>query len=97
MDWALQSRSAACVELLVAEAKARGLQGGRGDVAPLRTLMEHYYGVTDQEMEANIKASNARLRASLSKGAASKGSAPRSVIREVWDIPDIGPAQLKPT
>jgi len=54
VDWARQAGADACVALLRAEGIARGVASGRGAAAPLATVVEHFHGCTDDEMEARL-------------------------------------------
>jgi len=59
VDWGIQARHDACVEALRVEAVKRGVWGGRGRVAPLKTYYEHCYNLTAEQVEAMV-AENAR-------------------------------------
>ena len=51
-----QAGAGDCLQLLTAEAVRRGVDGGRGAAAPLRTQCELYYNLTDAEMEEQLDA-----------------------------------------
>ena len=50
----IQARHDACVEALRVEAVKRGMWGGRGRVAPLKTYYEHCYNLTAEQVEAMV-------------------------------------------
>ena len=54
VDWGIQARHDACVEALRVEAVKRGMWGGRGRVAPLKTYYEHCYNLTAEQVEAMV-------------------------------------------
>ncbi len=54
VDWGIQARHDACVEALRVEAVKRGVWGGRGRVAPLKTYYEHCYNLTAEQVEAMV-------------------------------------------
>ncbi len=61
VDWALQSLSPVCVQLMRAEAVKRGVGEGKGAAAPLQTMTEFFHGMTDEEMRDQIQAENDKL------------------------------------
>ena len=86
VDWALQSKSKACVQLLCAEATARGVSGGRGQVAPLRTLNEFFYSLTDEEVAIKVQEMNDKVVERTAKGRQAEASRENRVTREVWNL-----------
>ena len=54
VDWGLQAHHAKCIELLRVEAVRRGVYGGKGKVAPLKTYVEHCYGITSEELHEQV-------------------------------------------
>ena len=86
MDWALLSKSKACVQLLCAEATARGVSGGRGQVAPLRTLNEFFYSLTDEEVAAKVQDMNATVAERTRQGRQVPQRETDRVTREVWSL-----------
>ena len=54
VDWGLQAHHAKCIELLRVEAVRRGVYGGKGKVAPLKTYVEHCYGITSEELHEHV-------------------------------------------
>ena len=54
VDFGIQAQQHACVEALRVEAVKRGIWGGKGRVAPLRTYWEHCYGLTSEEVKELI-------------------------------------------
>jgi hypothetical protein len=83
VDWALESKSQECVKLLQAEACARNEGIGRGTAAPLSTLNEFFYGLTDAEMQVKIAEMNDKV---AERSAQSKRAPEDSVSREEWNI-----------
>ena len=84
VDWGIQARHDACVEALRVEAVKRGVWGGRGRVAPLKTYYEHCYNLTAEQVEAMVVKTRARPANSTSdrsrriervtRGSAKRGS-----------------------
>jgi hypothetical protein len=86
VDWALQSKSKACVQLLCAAATAGGVSGGRGQVAPLRTLNEFFYSLTDEEVAARVQEMDDKVAERTAKGRLAGESRGNVVTREVWSL-----------
>lgn len=86
VDWALLSKSKACVQLLCAEATARGVSGGRGQVAPLRTLNEFFYSLTDEEVAAKVHEMNDKVVERTAKGRQAGETRENRATREVWTL-----------
>ena len=81
VDWAMQSKSKACIKLMRAEAIARGVEGGKGKVAPLRTMIEHFHDCTDEEMEVFIAESNRALNEKMDSQYERKQSREKNSVR----------------
>jgi len=64
VDWALQAKHGKCVEMLRLAAVKRGLWGGKGQVAPLKTFWEHCFGLSAEEVHREIEESAKEAEAS---------------------------------
>lgn len=67
VDFGIQAQQHECVEALRVEAVKRGIWGGKGRVAPLRTYWEHCYGLTTEEVKEAMEANDADARRTYQK------------------------------
>jgi len=76
-----QAGASRTLELLVAEGVRRGVSGGRGVAAPLRTQAEVYYQLTDVEVEEQLEAIASQAEAELQARHARLLARPKSGVR----------------
>ncbi|CEG01939.1 Ankyrin repeat [Ostreococcus tauri] len=67
VDFGLQAKHDRCVQAIRLEAVKRGLWGGKGRVAPLKTYWEHCYNMTSEEVEEKVRENAEEARKNYSR------------------------------
>jgi hypothetical protein len=75
VDFATQGAHDECVQMLRMEAVKRGVWGGRGRVAPLKTYYEFAYNLTNEEVQAQIEKHSREAAENYARQAKSDGAA----------------------